>query len=46
MQSIKETYLVLESTELDVSTVEEVLKKKGSKQRLLVVLSSLDGITE
>ena len=45
MQSIKETYNVHETTKLDVSAVES-LKKKSSTKRLLVVLSSLDDITE
>lgn len=47
MNSIKETYQVIESTQLQVSEVEEAMKKRKSKsQQILVVLASLDGITE
>jgi len=47
MESIKETYKVIESKTLDVSEIEETLKRNGSKgHKSLVILSSLDNITE
>jgi len=47
MNSIKETYQVIESATLNVAEVEEAMKKRKSKsQQILVVLSSLDDITE
>ena len=46
MNSIKETYQVIESSVLSVSEVEEAKKKKSRGQQFLVILSSLDGITE
>ena len=47
MESIKETYKVIESKTLDVSEIEETLKRNGSKgHKSLVILSSLDKITE
>ena len=47
MNNIKESYQVIESAQLNVAEVEEAMKKRKSKsQQILVVLSSLENITE
>ena len=47
MNNIKESYQVIESAHLNVAEVEEAMKKRKSKsQQILVVLSSLENITE
>ena len=47
MNNIKEMYNVIEQAQLNVEEVEEALqKRKSGSLQVLVVLSSLDGITE
>lgn len=47
IESIKASYQVIESAQLNVAEVEEVLKKRKTKsQQILVLLSSLENITE
>ena len=47
LEQIKETYFVIEAKTLEVNEIEdEIITKTNRGQKTLVILSSLDGITE